>query len=173
MSDYTPSNPATFLTTITTIDDNDEPSGLTFSTPLEQLADNIAILATHYIAQVTGASANEFPLTEVSQSGGFTKDVNNRVKVPVEGTYLVTLSGDITLASGTDNYVRIMKNVGSGDEEIARFTLKETGVTTCGFGLTAPFVVADASSDVLFFKCSDTGADASGFGTFVTIRRIK
>ncbi len=174
MSDtYTPGDTADFHDDITTITDDDEPSGLLFSTPLEQIADNAAVLGSFYTAAVSGTSADEQPLTEIAQSGGYTKSVGNRITVPKVGVYEVTFSGNVTYSTGAAQYARVCSKDGGGfDVDVLRFNQVLASTPSLhGFCLVAVLDIDDLAKTI-YFKFSDTGADANGTA-HISIRRLR
>jgi hypothetical protein len=100
---YTPS--ATRHDTITTITDNDTPSGALFSTPLEELADNIAVAAQ--IARVGTTSAVKdgselFVLTLDGDAGYTLEATDTLLRVPAAGRYEINWSMSIKSTDATN-----------------------------------------------------------------------
>jgi hypothetical protein len=101
---YTPV--ATNHATITLIEDSDEPSGALFSTPLEELADNIACARSFASYVISGAGVvhdDVLTLTEFEDPGSEYTLAANAVEVPENGHYLVMAHGSYHTVDTADN----------------------------------------------------------------------
>lgn len=164
---------ATFPANITTITDNDEPSGALFTTPLEQLADRTAILAAFAKCSITGGNTgNPSPMFLTKQVGGFSLNADSggsTVTVPAPGDYIVTFSGSALCSTG-GAYVSIMTRSGGGDVEHVRFPfLADANGQTAGFSMTAIVTITSTTTEKIFGRAQDAATNGI---TTLTIRRI-